>query len=77
MFEIENEGLVPILDFGVGEAIGLSLKETPFITEEETNSFKEAMTFSIRLLTRDEDLGARMLGNTVSINKNGTEILTS
>jgi len=77
MFEIENEGLVPILDFGVGEAIGLSLKEAPFITEEETNSFKEGMTFSLRLLTRDEDLGARMLGNTVSINKNRTEILTS
>ncbi len=74
--EIKNQGFSYIDEYGMGQAVGLSPNELPIISEREIEVFKEGMTFSLRLLVKDDAIGARMIGNTIYLTKKGAIILT-
>ena len=76
MMEIEKARLDPIPDYGLGQGIGLSLKEFPMITEEDETILKEGMCFSLRLGTRDKEIGVTMMGNTIYLSDKGPEVFT-
>lgn len=65
-----------ILDYGLGQGIGLSPKEFPVISGEDETALKNGMCFSLRLGVKDKDLGAVMIGNTLHLTKKGPEVLT-
>ena len=69
-------GLQPLLDYGFGNGIGLSLNESPVITERGGQRLKEGMCLALRLAARDEIYGRVMLGNTLIVGKDGTEVVT-
>jgi Xaa-Pro aminopeptidase len=64
-----------ISDYGLGDGIGLSCREAPFLDGKDTTPFGEGMCFSLRLTIPDEKTGAIMTGNTVCLSDVGTEIL--
>ena len=65
-----------IPDYGMGQGIGLSLKEPPLIAQGDRTVFAEEMCFTLRLAVRDKDLGAVMIGNTVYLSGKEAELLT-
>jgi Xaa-Pro aminopeptidase len=60
-------------DYGLGQGIGLSLKERPFLRADAKGSLEEGMCLSLRLGIRDKTMGAVMLGNTFRVSKTGLE----
>lgn len=76
IYEIKNKGFSYLNEYGIGQAIGLSPNEFPMIREGETTVFKEGMVFSLKVLVNDNELGARMIGNTICLTKKGGVILT-
>jgi Xaa-Pro dipeptidase len=76
MTEIKKEGDVYIPDYGLGQGIGLSPQEFPVISGKDNTLLREGMIFSLRLLIKDKDMGAIMIGNTIHLTKQGPKILT-
>jgi Xaa-Pro aminopeptidase len=76
MNEIKKGGVVYIPDYGLGQGIGLSPQEFPVISGKDNTLLREGMIFSIRLLIKDKDMGAIMIGNTIHLTKQGPKILT-
>jgi Xaa-Pro aminopeptidase len=62
--------------YGLGNGIGLSLQESPFIGDEETGQFAEGMCFAVRIALRDQKIGTIMMGSTVCLSEEGPEVLT-
>jgi len=62
--EIQTSGMDFIPEYGIGQGIGLSLKEPPLISDSENRRFDKGMCFTLRLTSRDEKNGALMKGNT-------------
>jgi Xaa-Pro dipeptidase len=62
--------------YGMGQGIGLSLHEFPWITSDEQTSLKEGMCLTLRLGLQDHMRGTFMLGNTLLLSKDGPEVLT-
>jgi Xaa-Pro dipeptidase len=60
----------------LGQGIGLSPREYPILSKNDKTSLKEGMCLTVRLLVRDESLGAVMTGNTLLLTRKGPEILT-
>lgn len=76
LVKIEKEGYIFISDYGLGNGIGLSLEESPFLNKDEINRFYSGMCFSFRLPIKDKDDNYIMIGDTLLINESGPEILT-
>jgi Xaa-Pro dipeptidase len=76
MAKIKRSKVSSIDDYGLGQGIGLSLNESPFITEDETTPLKAGMCFALRLTLRNPELGAVMIGDTVHLSSGGLEVFT-
>ncbi|MFH1122632.1 MAG: M24 family metallopeptidase, partial [Pseudomonadota bacterium] len=73
---IQEAGADVIDDYGLGQGIGLSLKERPIFREDAKGALDEGMCLSLRLGVRDKTMGALMMGNTFRVSKTGLEGLT-
>ena len=74
--KIKESQVEAILEYGLGQGIGLSLQELPHLTEEETSQFKEGMCLTLRLAIKNREIGAILIGDTICLSKNGPEVLT-
>ena len=74
--KIRKSNMDPILRYGLGHGIGLGLEEFPLIGEGEKEMLAKGMCLTLRLAVKDPEAGAVMIGNTVSLSKNGPEVLT-
>ncbi|OGP67073.1 MAG: hypothetical protein A2169_08125 [Deltaproteobacteria bacterium RBG_13_47_9] len=74
--QIRKEGAEYISGYGLGQGIGLSPREHPLIFNEDKTPLKEGMCLTLRLLLKEEGLGAMMIGNTLHLTKKGPEVLT-
>jgi Xaa-Pro aminopeptidase len=63
-------------EYGLGQGIGLSLQESPLISEAETFSFREGMCLALRLAVKNGETGFAMTGETVYLSPDGPEVLT-
>jgi Xaa-Pro dipeptidase len=70
----EKAELLPA--YALGQGIGLSPRESPTLSKGDKTVLKEGMCLTVRLLVKDETLGALMIGNTLLLTKKGPEILT-
>ena len=73
---IRKDKLDAIPRYGLGQGIGLSLEEFPLIAEREKEILAKGMCLTLRLAIKDAEAGSVMMGNTVSLSKNGPEVLT-
>jgi Xaa-Pro dipeptidase len=76
MIKIQKANFDAILDYGLGQGIGLSPKEFPVIEQKGQNAFTQGMCFSLRLGIHNKETGPFMIGNTIYLSKRGPEILT-
>ena len=76
MREIKKSKREFIPEYGLGEGIGLGLKEFPVFAAKKGAPLRDGICFSLRLLVRDKSLGAVMIGNTLLLTKKGPEVLT-
>jgi nucleosome binding factor SPN SPT16 subunit len=74
--EIQTSGMDFIPEYGLGQGIGLSLKDPPLISDSENRRFDNGMCFTLRLTSRDEKNGALMKGNTILLSENDPVVLT-
>jgi Xaa-Pro aminopeptidase len=65
-----------ISDYGLGDGIGLSCREAPFLNGKDTTPLSEGMCLSLRMITPDAKTGAIMIGNTVYLSDADVEVLT-
>jgi Xaa-Pro dipeptidase len=63
-------------EYGLGQGIGLSLQEAPFLDEREAGRFQESMCLAIQLAARNKEAGSAVMGETVYLSRNGPEVLT-
>jgi Xaa-Pro aminopeptidase len=73
---IEQNGAEYIPGHGLGNGVGLSVKEFPAISDQETGQFAEGMCFALRIAIGDQKLGAVMTGQTIYLSGDGPEVLT-
>lgn len=73
---IEEDGYIYIPDYSLGNGIGLSLEESPFINKSNEGQFLSNMCFSFRLTVKDNMNRYIMLGDTLLIKESVPEILT-
>jgi Xaa-Pro aminopeptidase len=76
MAKIAKAKFEEISDYGVGQGIGLSLKELPLIAKEDRNILADGMCLSLRVGIRDKEVGAAMIGDTIYSSKAGPEAVT-
>ena len=76
MAQMRKEKVEYLSDYGLGQGIGLSPRESPALSKEDKTALKEGMCLTLRLLVKDEGLGAMMIGNTFLLTKKGPQILT-
>lgn len=76
MAMIARAGFEEISGYGMGQGIGLSLKELPLIAREDRTLLADGMCVSLRLGIRDRETGAAMTGETICLSKAGTIVLT-
>jgi Xaa-Pro aminopeptidase len=76
MAKIAKAKFEEISGYGMGQGIGLSLKEIPLIAKEDRTLLADGMCLSLRLGIRDKELGAAMTGETISFSKAGHVVLT-
>jgi Xaa-Pro aminopeptidase len=62
-------------DYGLGDGIGLSCRESPFLDGKDATPFSEGMCLSLRMAIPDEKTGAVMIGNTLCLTAEGPELL--
>jgi Xaa-Pro aminopeptidase len=62
-------------DYGLGDGIGLSCRESPFLDGKDATPFSEGMCLSLRMAIPDEKTGAVMIGNTICLTAEGPELL--
>ena len=74
--QIRKEKVEYLSDYGLGQGIGLSPRESPSLSKEDKTALKEGMCLTLRLLVKDEGLGAMMIGNTLLLTKKEPQILT-
>jgi Xaa-Pro aminopeptidase len=74
--KIAKAGFKEIPGYGMGQGIGLSLKELPLVAGEDRTRLAGGMCLSLRLGVRDKETGAAMTGETLSFSKAGPGVLT-
>ena len=65
-----------ISDYGLGDGVGLSSSEAPFLDRKDTTPFSEGMCLSLRMTIPNEETGSIMIGNTICITNAGAEVIT-
>jgi Xaa-Pro aminopeptidase len=65
-----------ISDYGLGDGVGLSSSEAPFLDGKDTTPFGEGMCLSLRMTIPDEKTGSIMIGNTICLTDAGAEVIT-
>jgi Xaa-Pro aminopeptidase len=73
---IARAGFEEISGYGMGQGMGLSLKELPLIAKEDRTLLADGMCLSLRLGVRDKETGAAMTGETICLSKAGPVVLT-
>jgi Xaa-Pro aminopeptidase len=73
--KLKQENIKCIPGFEPGGGIGLSRKELPLLNEEDTTILREGMTITLRLAVDMPGPGVVMMGNTLNIIGNKTEVL--
>jgi len=73
---MKEAGADLIDDYGLGQGIGLSLNEPPFLREDATGPLAEGMCLSLRLGMKEGTSGESMMGDTFFVSKAGLEGLT-
>ncbi|MFB3884808.1 MAG: M24 family metallopeptidase [Thermodesulfobacteriota bacterium] len=76
LIKIKKANEDAILDYGLGQGIGLSPKEFPVIEQKDRSALTPGMCFSLRLGVRKREIGPFMFGNTIYLSRKGPEILT-
>ncbi len=66
-----------ISGYGLGQGIGLSPEEGPWLDETATGSLESGMCLTLHPCMRDPNLGAVMIGNTLAVSQSGVEVLTA
>jgi Xaa-Pro dipeptidase len=74
--KIKANSMDVILDYGLGQGIGLSIQEFPLFTDEDATPLQEGMCLTFRLAIKHGEMGTIMMGDTIYLSKNGPEILT-
>ncbi|MFC2007893.1 M24 family metallopeptidase [Chloroflexota bacterium] len=74
--ELQGSNFDYILEYGLGQGVGLSLQEFPIISEEDVTELKEGMSLTLRLVVQDRAVGVIMTGHTICLAKDGIEVLT-
>ncbi len=64
-----------ISDYGLGDGVGLSCREAPFLDGKDATPFSEGMCLSLRMAIPDKKTGAIMIGNTICLTAAGPELL--
>jgi Xaa-Pro aminopeptidase len=73
---LKAKGLEPMLEYGIGQGIGLSADEPPYLGEGEDALLREGMVLALRLFVKDPSAGAVATGSTVIVTVSATEVLT-
>ena len=76
MAKIAKAKFEEIAGYGMGQGIGLGLKELPLIAREDRTLLADGMCLSLRLGVRDKEPGAAMTGETIFLSKAGPVVLT-
>jgi Xaa-Pro aminopeptidase len=76
MAKIAKAKFKEIAGYGMGQGIGLGLKELPLIAREDRTLLADGMCLSLRLGVRDKEPGAAMTGETICLSKGGPVVLT-
>jgi len=76
MAKIKKANFDFIPDYGLGQGMGLSPKESPVIAKEDRNILHQGMCFSLCLGVRNKEMGPLIIGNTIYLSKKGAEVLT-
>ena len=63
-------------EYGLGNGIGLSLRESPLLSRTETSRFQEGMCLSLRLAIKGDETGLALTGETIYLSPDGPEVLT-
>jgi len=66
-----------ISDFGLGQGIGLSPEEGPWLNATADGILESGMCLTLHPCMQDANLGAVMIGNTLAVSQNGLEVLTA
>lgn len=74
--EIRKSNLDYVPEYGLGQGIGLSLREPPAINPKESHQLKKGMCLTLRLAVKDMAMGAVMVGNTFCVSENRVTSLT-
>lgn len=74
--EVKKNGDCYITEYGLGNGIGLSVDEPPYLTEEDTDTLQTGMCLALRLAMKDKARGAIMTGTTICLAEDGLESLT-
>jgi Xaa-Pro aminopeptidase len=77
MRALEKSPMEYIPRYGLGHGIGLSLQESPLISEEVDDRLEEGMCFTLRLTLKEKKGGDSMIGNTICISKNNPLAFTN
>jgi len=73
---VQESGFDLVADYGLGGGIGLSLNESPVITEKGKEKLKEGMCLSLRAAAKEKSGRLVMMGNTLIVGKDGAEVVT-
>jgi Xaa-Pro aminopeptidase len=63
-------------EYGLGQGVGLSLREAPFLDESDTGRFQEGMCLALQLAARNKEGGFAVMGETVYLSGIGPDVLT-
>ena len=74
---IEQHDADFISDYGLGQGIGLSPEEGPWLDETASGSLEGGMCLTLHPCMREPNLGAVMIGNTLAVSQSGIEALTA
>jgi Xaa-Pro aminopeptidase len=73
---LNAKGLEPMLEYGIGQGIGLAADEAPYLDEGEDVLVRDGMALALRLFVKDPSAGAVATGSTVIVTAAATEVLT-
>jgi Xaa-Pro aminopeptidase len=73
---LNAKGLEPMLEYGIGQGIGLAANEPPYLGGGEDALVHDGMALALRLFVKDPSAGAVATGSTVIVTATATEVLT-
>ena len=73
---LNANGLEPMLEYGIGQGIGLAADEAPYLAEGENTLMREGMALALRLFVKDRSARVAATGSTIIVTEAATEVLT-